>query len=333
MPDVDLSHDANLAFALQHLVTSLAEENVADLADLFPFRDCFRFDALRNADRVVLRLSTIRGTGVPHVGSFDDSGERRALAEAVLRGDETASRITADSDWYGPLVFSYVGEQVNGQPTWRPLAQSVLNWLNDQVLPRVLSLNLARIQRAIPTPPSYDAARLLRAIFVVDDGARQGTGFALDGVGLVTCAHVLTSGSYCYQATDPSRHIPFTVLKSSPDLDLALLHADGLHVQPLARGTADDLQVHSHIAVTGFPNYRIGDSGVLVPGLVIGYRPRSGVRRILTNAPIIGGMSGGPAVGRNGEVVGIAVTGADRMETAVETEEHGIIPVEVLALL
>ncbi len=123
------------------------------------------------------------------MGTFDDDGERRALAEAILSGAEPASRITGDPDWYGPLVFSYFGEQVDGQLSWTPLAQSLIAWLNVAAIPRVLQLNVARVQRAIPTPPSFDAVRLLRATFIIDDGARQGTGFAREAVGLVTCAH------------------------------------------------------------------------------------------------------------------------------------------------
>jgi S1-C subfamily serine protease len=88
-----------------------------------------------------------------------------------------------------------------------------------------------------------------------------------------------------------------------------------------------------HVVVTGFPNFKIGDSGVIMPGLVVGFRPVSGVRRILTNALIIAGNSGGPVFDTGHRVIGIAVTGADRMEEAIETENYGIIPVDAINYL
>jgi S1-C subfamily serine protease len=88
-----------------------------------------------------------------------------------------------------------------------------------------------------------------------------------------------------------------------------------------------------HLAVSGFPNWRGGDSGVVMPGIVVGFRTVTGVRRILTNAGIVAGMSGGPVLAAGNVVIGIAVTGADSMATVQETENHGIIPIDALKLL
>lgn len=88
-----------------------------------------------------------------------------------------------------------------------------------------------------------------------------------------------------------------------------------------------------HVAVCGFPNFRLGDSGVLSPGIVVGTRMKSGVQRLLTNAGIVAGMSGGPAIGADNHVIGICVTGSDNFQTARDTEDQSIIPVEALDLL
>jgi S1-C subfamily serine protease len=88
-----------------------------------------------------------------------------------------------------------------------------------------------------------------------------------------------------------------------------------------------------HLLVAGHPNYRPGDSPLVAPGLVVGFRQMSGIRRILTNAPIVAGGSGGPVLDRSGTVVGIAVTGAERLGVVSGTEDLGIVPIDALDIL
>ncbi len=173
---------------------------------------------------------------------------------------------------------------------------------------------------------------LLAATCVIDDGAaKQGTAFALEGGGMVTCALVLSDASFAYRPEMPSRHFPIRVIRRRP-LTSPFLSAR-LRCAALPRGAANGLPMLAHLALVGYPIYQIGDSGVLRPGLVVGFRPVSGVRRILTDAGIVGGMSGGPAVDGDGGVVGVCVTGADRFDRVDETEAHALIPIDALDLL
>jgi S1-C subfamily serine protease len=64
---------------------------------------------------------------------------------------------------------------------------------------------------------------------------------------------------------------------------------------------------------------------------VTGFRMRSGIRRILVDAHIISGNSGGPVLDKDNRVIGIAVTGADNERDAPDTENHGVIPIDALA--
>ncbi len=47
----------------------------------------------------------------------------------------------------------------------------------------------------------------------------------------------------------------------------------------------------------------------------------------------VAGMSGGPAVGRGGEVVGVCANGAEYIQDARDTEDQSIIPIGALKLL
>ena len=71
----------------------------------------------------------------------------------------------------------------------------------------------------------------------------------------------------------------------------------------------------------------------LMPGLITGFRPKSGIRRFLTTASIVAGASGAPALDGHGRVIGVAVTGAERFDKVADTEDLGIIPINALDLL
>jgi len=90
------------------------------------------------------------------------------------------------------------------------------------------------------------------------------------------------------------------------------------------------LELQQDIAIAGFPNYTFGDEGSFIQSKIASFRNYSGIRHILVSNPIISGNSGGPGLNAKGEVVGIAVTGADKMSNANKTEKHGLIPIDAI---
>jgi Trypsin-like peptidase domain len=179
---------------------------------------------------------------------------------------------------------------------------------------------------------SPDPESIFAAMWVLECEAscKQGTAFTLENVGLVTCQHVLGLDTRAFKAVSPSEKLPVAVVASNAALDLAILNINGETHDALHRSDANVLQLHDDVTIAGFPNYRLGDSGTSIPGRVVGFRPVSGIRRILVSSSIVAGGSGGPAVNSTGEVIGVAATGADRMESAPETEHHSIIPINAL---
>ncbi len=211
-------------------------------------------------------------------------------------------------------------------------------WINDQPLARIIEENAVRVREAVPPPPAYSMATVQNAMWVLEceENCVQGSAFEVEKYGFVTNHHVVNAAAdlKAFQIGDLSRKFSTKIVKSHAVVDLAIIEIVGapvgLHALALK---AEEAPLMSHVAVCGFPNYRLGDSGVLVPGLVIGHRPLSGVRRILTNASIVTGMSGGPAISANHEVIGVCVTGADMFRNASEKEDHSIIPAAALDLL
>ena len=88
----------------------------------------------------------------------------------------------------------------------------------------------------------------------------QGTGFFLQGFGLITCAHVLGTKTQAFHASNPYQRYPVTVIASDSHVDLAILAIDAEVQANLKLGNPDAIRQHSRILLAGHPAYGIGDA-------------------------------------------------------------------------
>lgn len=164
--------------------------------------------------------------------------------------------------------------------------------------------------------------------------SHQGTGFMLEGIGLVTCAHVLRKDTKAFRSpSEITKKRDIEVLCEDKDRDIAILKVHQLEGEvfpSLKRGSADSLKHLDQLIVAGFPDYGIGDILTVRSSQVSSLIRRFGESRIRLNTGIVAGMSGGPVVHPNGDVVGIAVTGADWEGNMEREADHGAIPIDVL---
>ena len=220
---------------------------------------------------------------------------------------------------------------------WAELLADLTSWANALCVPRAVKLNQQRVLMAIPEPPQADPAKIFGSTWVVEceDRSTQGTAFDLDGFGTITNEHVVNGASKisAFRAAEPSLKYKVSILKSHPVIDVAFLKIHDLQPNTALSAQFDQpLDLMQHVFVCGYPNYRTGDSGILTPGLVVGTRPVSGITRLLTNAPIVRGMSGGPAIGTNNRVIGICTSGSKSIEDSKSTEDQSIVPIDAIRL-
>lgn len=180
--------------------------------------------------------------------------------------------------------------------------------------------------------------RIRGAIVVVESEvegeATQGTGFLLQGYGLITCDHVV-GDRVELKRSDGTTIAAARVGARSPAHDIALLDADAGEIRGLAADFTWRAEVGRPIVVAGFPEFRPGDSGYVTEGRVAGFRRVSMSDRFLVGggAFIVAGQSGGPVLNSRGAVIGIAVSGAERLGEAAKTERHGVVPIGLVANL
>jgi len=109
-------------------------------------------------------------------------------------------------------------------------------------------------------------------------------------------------------APDGAEH-PAHVLTRDPVVDIALLEvADGLSLEPLARGDSQRLAPGDPLYVVGFAlgTELLGDPTV-TRGVLSGRRVVDGVEYLQTDAAMNPGNSGGPVLDGEGRVVGMAI--------------------------
>ena len=153
------------------------------------------------------------------------------------------------------------------------------------------------------------ASRVLKSVFTVDTDAGLGAGFAgwiEDGeLYVVTAAHVVHSAGEKVTLKRNSGSWSAEVVKRDRGRDLAVLRVEGKPVgaRPLwQKPRANKPRVGSTLVLIGSP---FGLGGTVTSGVVSAVRPKL----IQTDAAANPGNSGGPAVDRKGNVVGVLVSG------------------------
>lgn len=323
--------------AISRTALDAIREQMPDLEEGFPMARRFLVEHHLDPDGWVAVRATYDATlSLIHINELkgQELAELRLLVQGAGPGLGGAQIAALGPGWFGQNRFTYVGPHFDGRLIWTHVDEQVEWWLNTMVVPGVLERNRQRVLRAVPPPPSYDVDRISRALWVLEceEASLQGSAFELGQRGLVTCAHSVGSSTVAFRSSEPTKRYPVEVVAKNDALDLAILRNPEA-LAGLDAGDPGALRQMDHLMVAGHPNYRLGDTPVVVPGLVVGFRPVSGIRRILTNAAIVAGCSGGPAIGADGRVVGVAVTGADSFTRANETEDHGVIPIDALGIL
>lgn len=331
-----------------HALNTVGRKNHPEIVDLLPFKSGWHMQVYGDDHVCLARMvdcpgaegNQVRQLSPSDIAEFQQRLEFfpiKNTTEAIYEAG-AAWHETFGPQWYAQDRFTYVRRK-NFPPgvssTWDDIATQLAVYLDTFLLPQLLATHKERVARALPQFASFDLGVILPALWVLEceETCSQGTAFALEGVGLVTCDHVIGTATKAFKATDFAKKYPVSVVSRHAVIDLAVLRIDVPRTPALLRGSAADMKQLDPLAVVGFPNYRFGDSGTIVTGNVAGFRVVSGIRRLLTSAPIITGTSGGPVLDGQGRVVGVAVTGAPRMDQVRETENHGVIPIDALDLI
>ncbi len=201
----------------------------------------------------------------------------------------------------------------------------------------VMLKKYAQLQPSYTLPADFplietDLAKLRSAVWVLEGDETQGTAFCLQGVGLVTCHHVISENLTAFRPGEATR---FRVMPRvmDEDRDLAVLSFVDNGPETVTFTAAEfPVRELDQVTLLGFPNYAPGNSGIVYGGAVIGEFVRFGQKRIQVSCEITRGSSGGPVLDASYRVIGIAANGKERLGKRGD-ELYGVIPIQTLTQL
>ena len=165
--------------------------------------------------------------------------------------------------------------------------------------------------------PILDKYELLQqSVWVLESSTGTGTAFFLDGVGLVTCNHVVSEDTEAFHPDRPAERYPVKVISRHGHIDLAVLSIDAKVSAFLCRGDPGLLTHESPITVAGYPDYGHGKGLYCASGNVAMLKTQSAVRFVVPSVPIAKGNSGGPILNNDMRVVAVCAKGVSHLAVA-----------------
>jgi S1-C subfamily serine protease len=168
-----------------------------------------------------------------------------------------------------------------------------------------------------------------RAVWLVEhdgDAGTQGTCFFMKDVGLVTAPHCVKDVETVeiYHPSKPSNKFHVKVLKRHEHRDLAMLERALPETEYFELVRSSQLIVEDSPTIAlGYPDYGPGDRLNIRSGAVSSLPMKQGVQLIEVTQKIAQGMSGGPLLDANQNVIGINHKGGPEMgrDFAVHIDE------------
>lgn len=171
----------------------------------------------------------------------------------------------------------------------------------------------------------------------------QGTAFHIGDGRFVTCYHVVYNEEEkqaaddltVYSEENVSKRYTAIVEDYVEQIDIAILKVNGWEgANKFSIQTKDVIRQMDEVIVLGYPNYNTGDSIRVIEAKIASTRNYSGVKMYGIDNIIYVGNSGGPVLTKGErKVIGIVTRGTYNINTAMENDFSGFIPISALNYL
>ncbi|EGQ8142936.1 trypsin-like peptidase domain-containing protein [Vibrio parahaemolyticus] len=176
---------------------------------------------------------------------------------------------------------------------------------------------------------------------ISQDGDGQGSGFLLEGIGLITNEHVIEGVEQqniidtlnIEWLSNPSKtFLALELAWKDKQKDLAVITSSLAFndVEPLKVEPNPDFSVGTEIVAIGYPAYEARglNEATILKAKITGTQKRENQPRIVIDKPIVHGHSGGVVLNKDGRVIGVVANG--NAEGSVRATPSAFIPITVL---
>lgn len=175
---------------------------------------------------------------------------------------------------------------------------------------------------------------------LVNGATRQGSGFYVKNLGLLTCYHVTEStnlfGVYSYKNDSGEIKVPLdkrkSEISSDKNIDYSLYNMGetSSKVAGFAIGDSSQLKLGQQIIIVGYPEYNIGDSPFIQTCNITSEKYFLGTNFFTVSGRIAHGMSGGVVLNTDLEAIGIIKGGIVSLnEDDNSNVNQGFIPIHL----
>lgn len=152
-----------------------------------------------------------------------------------------------------------------------------------------------------------------------------GTGFAISDTHILTAEHIISGKDVLWIGPIEGKWIKATLVKSSVELDLALLSAD-IRAKPMSIANWEEVPIGVEVFVIGYPQPKMqGLSKKITQGIVNGNRSdkegTASSRLFQLSAEVNKGNSGGPVIAADGSVIGMVLNKVDALSFAEKSRD------------
>ncbi len=201
-----------------------------------------------------------------------------------------------------------------------------------------------------PTLPLEEIEELRGKVLVIESGSKIGTGFVLNEKFLVTCRHTVEVEGDDQFPRRTNNEVKFFTFNDFPEpskkrasinpaysshtADLIFIDVSpidktsekSLYAVNLSAGL--EIAAPNKYKVVGFPIYLPGMAPHITPLAVTAVHPNQyGVQEVYVDKKMVGGMSGGPVLNENNQVVGMALRGTSSRATGDDSVGYLFLPI------
>ena len=169
----------------------------------------------------------------------------------------------------------------------------------------------------------------------IDSNQGNGTGFYLQGYGLITCHHVIEDIGEMFNVTNPFTDektiLMLNNIKSEKDLDAAICKFSKMKCCFQIESNPE-YGIGQTVKVAGYPQYIKGNTLDIRECKIASTSYHFGQKMYIVDGDIFHGASGGPVLNNQNRVIGIIRSGIESLDDddAKSNMKRGFIPIDVI---